>query len=223
MPNIKKIILAILIVSGIILLFTVSEIIYIYNNQPEKIANVFLMFAKKTANLGKADLTISLLNKYTNLTINQNRSYYHYLSPDTALDCNLKNLDSKTSSEIKDYVINFMPVTGDNKSVIRISNLYYRIGLIAYTSQFHATANCFFKNAIYLNPELSYLFIELANSYFNDNNYNKGINVLEYCDGFYYPKKHCAFYLENNVKDTAYDKVGTYKEFISKFQSVNPD
>ena len=207
-----------LIFIGIILLIGLSDFIYLYRNEPSKVGKVYLYFALKEAKKGDLEKTLQYLDKTASFHLKQNRIIYKDKYFAKKIKNNRSGLSLKTKKEINDYLLKTLPVALQKNSSPLISNIYYNLGLIAYQNNFHIEASNFFLTSTYLDPELGHLYIELANSYLNDGNFEKGHNILEKCQQFNWPKKQCQEYLELNVKSNTFLPVGSYKEAIYKLQ-----
>lgn len=198
-----------------------SESIFIYKNQPEKLAKVFLYLAQIEIEKGRLDKTIRRLDKAADFYLIQNRAVYKDKIPTISIKNKFTSLDEKTKGKISDYLNKRLPKARGEKSVLLTSNIYYNLALITYSGGYYDIANTFFRTAICLHPELSFLFIELANSYFNNGDIERGIETLKYCLEFDLPKRHCSEYLEKNVVTKSFVPVGTFKDFVPKYQGLN--
>ena len=70
-----------------------------------------------------------------------------------------------------------------------------------------------------MDYKFGHLHVELANSYFYRNMFEKGIEILKKCKQFKYPKKQCQEYLETNVRLKVFLPIGIYKKIIDDYQS----
>lgn len=205
----------IILIPAIILL---SEALYIYKNKPENIAWVFLLLATKGAERENFDKVIKNLDSAASFYIKQNQISYKDKIPSYENNNELSSLDIKTKKEALDYLKINLPLSNDKKSIRLISNIYYNLGIIAYNRNFHREANSLFRTSVFLDPDLSFLHIELANSYLNDGEYEKGVSALSYCLKFEPPRKHCQEYLDFNVNENSYEAVGIFKDTIYEHQ-----
>lgn len=219
-PRYKKILKVALIVIVAGSLILLSELIYIYNNSPKTLANIYLYLAEKEIRDDDLDNAIKNLDRAASYHIKENRNYYKDKIPDLTVKNEVSDLNNQTKEKITYLLKDRLQKSRGDKSILITSNIYYNLGLIVYSDGYHDAANNFFQTSIFLHPELSFLFVELANSYFNNDNYDKGVETLKYCLKFNFPKVHCNEYLENNVKSNLFDPVGTFREIVPKYQGL---
>ena len=217
----QRLIKVFLLIIGFGLLILFSELIFTYNNRSSYIAKFYIFLAETEVNKGNLNNAINYLDKAATLFLNENRIYYKEKIPNLTIRNEFRDLNEKTKQEIYTHLIERLPNAKGEKSILLVSNIYYNLGLILYSAGQQNSANSFFLTAIYLHPELSFLFVELANSYFNSGYSEKGVEILKYCLEFEFPIKHCNDYLENNVKTKSFETVGTFREIIPKYQSLN--
>ncbi len=200
-----------------LILLSTSELIYSYKNRPEIFARIPLLAASfylRANNLNKTLEYISAASKYH---IKQNNINYKkeipYVFPE-----NLTKVEFQTQEEILNMLSQKLPYALKTNYGSSISNMYYHIALILYNKGYKSEANSFFQSAMYLNPTLSFLHIELADFYFNNQEVEKGMEILNYCLTFDPPRKHCEEYISNNVQTNSFLSVGQLSEITDKYQ-----
>jgi len=210
----------------LILIFTTviftSELIYKVKNSPR---DIILPLTKVSLDIAKIYLDIGDLEKATDYIENSAKIYIHSSQIDfpgkvpkykPQIDLNVIDSETKEKIRTKTYYLLSKP---KNTTSPLISNIFYHIGLIMYENGYHKEANNQFQTSVYLTPALSFLHVELANSYFNDGDIQSGIDALNYCMEFTQSKDHCKDYFEKNVISKQFIPVGIYKELVDEFHS----
>lgn len=209
------------IITGLIIgaLLTLSELIYLFSNHPSQLSHPLgyvmqLSFIKSNKNL-----EMNILNTAADLHIMQNKIYYPGLISNKT-KCSINNVDSTTSQKVIDYLSKKMPEIINNNTEAEMADAFYNIGLILYQEHYTDEAEEFFSKATLLYPSLSFLHVELANSYFNNNYIAKGKSALEFCLKFSPAKPHCTEYLNTYAASGNYEDVGYYKDLIETFSKT---
>ena len=139
---------------------------------------------------------MSKLDKAAYFHLKQNRIYYKDKLPKSPDENLLTGLDEDTRNEVSDYLKGSILKARVKNSELILSNIYYNLGLITYSHGYKEPSFKLFRTSIYLNPELGFLFIELANSYFYNGYFEEGVQTLNYCQEFEFPRQYCKEYLE---------------------------
>lgn len=205
---------------SLIILLVISDIIYFYNNGPEKVGRLFIFISQKLIDSKRPQLAIKSLNTAGYFYFLQNQKLYKKKFPVIFPNLNSLEIETLVQKEIHRQTLKYFPKVSEAKSQIILSNLYYNLGLILTNRGFGAKAENYFQSAILLQPELSFIHIEFANYYLNYGNYSEGIKKLEFCLQFAYPRKHCSEYLENNAKKRNYHELGFYRNKLAGYQGL---
>jgi len=218
--KLKKHSFSIVLFFTFIILVVISELVYTINNKPISITHPF---ANVLFDITNIYLEIGDYEKASNSIENSAKIYIHTSKidfpgkiPKYHPQIELEKLDSETKKEVK-QVISDMQSKFKNTNPSLLSNTLYHIGLILYDKGYFDEANKQFQTSVYLTPALSFLHIELANSYFQVGQIDKGKEALNYCRQFFQSANHCKDYEENNVNTNFYFPVGAYEEEIDKF------
>ncbi|HLE49175.1 MAG TPA: hypothetical protein VI819_04075 [Patescibacteria group bacterium] len=220
MRKIKKFFIPVFLFVTFGLLVAISELIFMYKNRSGDLAVIYLYLAEKQIEKGKVESSLSYLNSAAYLHIRQNESIYPEFIQTTPIDNNLKNLKSETADKVNGLLKEKVMDVLKNNNKSKLSNVYYKIGLLIYEKNYHNEAIPFFSTAILLDPTLSFLHVELANVYFNDKDFEKGLQALEFCQKFEPAKKHCFNYVETNVRTNSFDAVGSLSEITDEYQII---
>lgn len=213
----KKYLLALVL---LVILFFASEFGYILFHHKEKFAPLFLRFAKLEMQSQKLDTAMENIDQAATYYILDNKNFFGIKIPDEVVNNNLNSYNENTRSQFLKYLTDQLPYVNGSDSIYIVSDIYYNLGLIAYSNGYHDDANKLFRTAVLLHPELSFLFIELSNSYSLDGNFKRGRDFLDYCLQFAPAHDSCLMYIEKSFKTWSFEPVGYYKEQISKYRGI---
>jgi|SRR3989344_4633547 len=203
---------------AIFFLLGFSDFIYIYWNEPQKLAKIFIYFSLNEAEKGNFAEAVANLNKAASYHLRQNSIIYKNIKVDHEVKNNLVKLNTVTRRKILNYLVRALPKALEKNSASLFSNIYYDLGLMVYKINYHKEASGLLATSVNLDPELGNLYLELADLYFNDEEIGKGKGILKRCQQYKWPKKQCQEYLETNVRDNSFFPVGYFKQTIYDLQ-----
>jgi len=163
---------------------------------------------------GNLDKSIENLDKSANFFIEKNQTFYPEVIFDSDVSSGLAGVNDTMKSEVANLLKGFLPqaILVSYSSIV--SNIYYMMGMIAYENGSNDYAKDFFQTAVYLNPTLSLLHVELANLYLNQGLVDKADEVINYCMRFQSPSQHCREFREANFYPPFLHKPGFLKDDV---------
>ena len=192
-----------------ILVLLTSEFIYIYNNKPDILSVIFLKKAQFSLKSNSNPNATKDLFKAANFIISSKSKDYKQIPrsffPDLA-----------ESEKMNEIYMQYLP-SMNTEEIIKsekydLPRVFYDIAILAYEQGETKAFLKFLQAAIYMNPELSHLHVEMANYYLYEGNIEKADEAISFCFEFNSPVKHCRDYKENMLeKDLA-----EYPGFLSK-------
>lgn len=197
-----------------------SEITYIYNNKPSEFSIIYFKFINYYLEKDNFDKALTFLDKIANLHI---REVYIGGSKENALiKITHKRLevDYETKKQIKNLIQQNIPKDMSKKRSEEISNIYYHIGLILYNKKYIGDAISYLQTAVFLNPGLSFLHVEVANTYFNSGEYDNAMEILYSCLKNEGARNHCNDHINIKANNDQHEEVGQYSEFVDKYQKT---
>ncbi len=208
-----------LVTTFIWVLFIASEILYETQNDTgriDKTLHFLILNSCQNKNLSK--ICHLFIDFEANRYMKRYRVSYSNLIPnDEGLNYILTKNDliKKDVDKIISEKINNSPQ--ELKSPF-FSSIYYHIGIDMYKNGFKVQSIPFLKKSIYTHSEISFMYVELADVYFDLGKTNDGVNVLEFCQQFQYPAKHCREYLEDYNQSGNKYEIGFYEDVIDDYQ-----
>src|SRR3989344_9437694 len=140
MRKIKKFFIPVFLFVTFGLLVAISELIFMYKNRSGDLAVIYLYLAEKQIEKGKVESSLSYLNSAAYLHIRQNESIYPEFIQTTPIDNNLKNLKSETADKVNGLLKEKVMDVLKNNNKSKLSNVYYKIGLLIYEKNYHNEA-----------------------------------------------------------------------------------
>ena len=189
-----------------------SEFVYFSNNK-HSLVILYLNYARSSADNRNPKQALKYLGKAGELKLKEIALKH----PDTTIHTSIVTPPILNNSELNQIYANILQDFSYNiqSSPSEWANLYYNLGLIAYKKNIiHLTAP-FWQIAINFVPEWSHFHLELANFYLAQGNNEKAISVIEYCQEFSYPKKHCNQFMQENIQTNSPEEIGSWKKEIS--------
>lgn len=176
-----------------------SEVIYIYhNNSPSLFINLSsFCLREKIYGFGSF-----FLQKASEV---KGRSYIKNY-PDIINEKTDFSLDKSVFEKYGVYIYDY-----SDKQILLV---YYELGLSAYEDNDINLALSIWEKALYLNPDLSDIYIELANLYSVTGNSSQAKHIIEKCIRFHYPKDHCISFYESNIIKGINEKPGFMENSI---------
>ena len=187
----------------LLVLFTVSEVIYNYRNNTPLLTSVYLRLSSFCLRNKNYSCGSFFLKKASDTRFR----YYKSLYPDQIKENTDFTFDKgvleKYGSEKPDFTER------------RLTLVYYQLGLNAFNQGDTSSAISVWQKATYLDPDLSYTYVELANLYQKTGDGEMARQTLERCIKFNYPRNHCSDFLNTNIVNGIYNDPGFMKEQIT--------
>jgi hypothetical protein len=197
-----------------VLVISLSEVIYTYNNRPQYSGVYYFWLAKYYAN---KDIRKSIKH------ISQAAKRISRISYPTSDKNNpiFPEFDGLILGEKNDnFVIDYRQFISETtllnipNSIPKIAKEFYKLGLIAYNDSEIDLADELIKVCTYLDPDFSYYHVELANIYLTTGRKDEAEKVLVLCSDFAAPKKHCEEYYNYNLIPNTPERVGFLEDYI---------
>jgi hypothetical protein len=182
-----KIIKIILIIFGIIVLFVLSEALFLYK-KPDELSVYTLRAAKIVLPTENADATFFVLTK-GQLKLPQDQNY-------------------------KNLVMNYLTTLPQGYDLPRV---YYGLALISYSNGEENLTPELLKLSIDADLNFSFWYVELANYYLSIGQANAGRKVLDDCMKIDAPRKFCQDFLNGNFNSNMPQNIGFLKDSVDTF------
>jgi tetratricopeptide (TPR) repeat protein len=202
-----------------LLLILTSEILFmVLNNSPE-LNYLLLSKAKYYAQVGKTNESLKYLNWLAKINI-----YYNHKEQKAGLIPISYNPSINKALENTKFVDRYLNILKDiDISAItkspdsRASEIFYELGLAANSSGLSEVTINLLQAAIYIEPQLSFYHVELANYYLMLGNKTLANKTINYCFEYKDPYKHCKDYLDGDLLRSKTNNVGFMKETINNY------
>jgi len=206
----------IVVASLIIGTFVISELVYIYNKKPQLFSLIYLWRSQKTIS-NDFSKGVKYLEKAAAINIYfQNQKYPTLIPKNYKPDLNIEN-DSNLKTKIQSYATG-LDITNIASSLqIELSQIFYEIGIISYSTGSTDSLETLLKTARYLSPEFSHYHVELANLYLYSGDVQKAMEAIDFCLNFKSPKKHCEDFNKNNLNTGTFQEPGFLKDVVNSF------
>lgn len=207
--KIKEIVIFLFVFIG--LLFA-SEFVYFSYNK-HALVSLYLNYARASAHNRNMERTLKYLGKVGEFKLKEVALEYSDLALQTSITIpplpNNPKLNQAYTSLLQDFSYDAQ------SSPNEWARLFYNLGLAAYkNNEIHLPAP-FWQIAISFVPEWSYLHVELANFYLIQNNGEKALSTIEYCQQFHSPREHCRQFMEENIQTNSPKVIGSWEKEIS--------
>lgn len=203
----------------LLLLVLSSEIVYMVSNNSPELNYLLLSKTKRYAQINELDKSFRYLNWLTKLNINYNhKKQKSGLIPKDYvfnIDAALENINfvQEYQNILQKVDVSVVANSPDN----RISEIFYELGLTGYSNGLPEVALRLLQTSIFIEPELSFYHVELANYYLNLGNKIRAEETLNYCLKYKDPYAHCKDYLENSLLKGDVKNIGFLKETIGNY------
>jgi len=187
-----------------LVLFALSELVYSYNNSTPLLTSTYLRFSSFCLGNKNYSCGSFFLQKASDTRFR----YYKNLYPDQIKE----NLDFTFD---KGALEKYGPEKSDFTER-RLTFIYYQLGLNAFNKGDMSSAISAWQKATYLDPDLSYTYLELANLYQKTGDGEMARQTLERCIKFNYPRNHCSDFLNTNIAKSVYEELGFLEKEIIK-------
>lgn len=199
------------------IILLLSESLFFYRNRTFDLVktgvNVSDFFLKKK-DLNK---TLYFLNISSNLYVKKNKEYFPLMNLKSMTNPSLGGIDSSTTEEVSKFLLQRLDDVKNDSSPQKISSLYYNIALILSSHNYKEQSRTFFQTSIDITPAVGFLYFELSNSYFNDGDFERGIQILENCKKIKQLTDVCNAYIGEHSTNDKKIEVGAYKELTDKY------
>jgi len=201
-----------------LLLISLSELVFILNTRKVNIISSYYVYRAQKS-LKKNDLqgALNYLGKGAQYYINNMSKTYPGKIPDNFQP----SLTIFNNNDLKTYYLDYIE-TINLKSILKNENgdllrVYYKLALAAEKDNEIELAVNLFQITIFLNPELSFPHVELANLYLLQHDPANAESVLNNCKKFIYAKKHCSEYYDTNFQNSRPEEAGFMEKVIEDF------
>jgi tetratricopeptide (TPR) repeat protein len=198
-----KILKYVLLGSMILAMFAISELLYIYNNKTLLISDYL-----KISGFCLEHKHYSCESFFLKSASDVRFKYYKNLYS--------TNITQKNDFSINKQILEKYMVNKQNFIEQKMTLIYYYLGLSAYKNRDIDAALSIWEKMTYLDPDLSYVYVELANMYFRIGKFDLTKQTIERCTQFEYPKKHCQSFLETNIYNSLIEEPGFMETNIIK-------
>lgn len=211
-----------LIISLGVVVFLLSEFLYLINQRPHTYALYHVALAQKLAdNLGPQG-SFNLLAKAARINIRKvAKTYREFVPSDYSPEIDISSSSEEFKTAFNLYLeglnLKKLGVSGEGD----MARIFYNLGLLANKNGDFDLAPIFFQTSVYLNPELSHFHLELANFYLKNGDEKKAKKALEFCSKFRFANEHCKQYLDNNFLWKNPEEVGFLDSFIKNHYEGN--
>ena len=211
----NKIIFIFLTVIFILVLFIISEYIYLIRNQPDKITNIYINLASISAQKKLLRPSIFFLDKAAKLTLNHRAQN----KPEINLKTIQKLPKIPNNQQLKQALTNYLSTINYRSLVNPNSNewveTYYNLGLISYNNSNFGLVEPFWQTAVNFGPEWSYFHLSLANYYLSTNQIDLAYQQIDYCLIFTHPQKACNRFLKDNMQTGKTDPINLWEKEVN--------
>lgn len=194
-----------------------SEVVYTYKNDSPFLRNLYLYKAKSESAKNNTDNALKYLFMATKLRINYQAPKYSKLF--TKKDFNDNSDIVLKSNYKKDVYIDYLKNLNSDLIVNMTDSdfliLYYNLALIAQDNNYTNDVLPLLKIAMYMQPELSHIHIEIANYYLLNGQLDKAIDQIDECISLVSPRYHCSLYKDNQLKNIVKYPIGFLKDSIA--------
>lgn len=226
-PELKKnSLLIISVFSLLVFLFIIllSETVFMITNSSPELNYFFLQKAKHYAQTSEFEKSFKYLNWIIKLDINYNskkrksglfpKNYQFNLSIPQTNPNFLNGYENIISKIDPGEIVN----SKDNM----VSKIFYELGIIASENNLSDLTQSLLQTAIYIQPELSFYHVELANYFLSMGDGDKASEVISNCLQLKDPHDHCKDYQENSLDNNITEKVGFLQQTVESFYKSAP-
>lgn len=203
----------------LLLLVFSSEIVFMASNNSPELNYLLLSKVKHYAQTNELDKSLKYLNWLTKININYNHKKQkgglipkdYNFNIDKALEST--NFIEEYRNLLQNIDVSIITNSPDN----RISEIFYELGLAGFSNGLPEVAPRLLQTSIFIEPELSFYHVELANYYLTFGDKNNAEKTINYCLLYKDTYNHCKDYLENSLlKGKIYD-VGFMREAVNNY------
>ena len=196
-----------------VILTVISELVFISNNDSVILRRFYLSKAKQFSEANNVNDTYKYLFKATDLKINDQLNEYKDIFSKDEYKMNknflIDSLYSKTYylDYLKNIDIQKMFTTKD-EDFLRI---YYNLALIANDNGNSDDVLPYLQIAMFLEPELSHIHLEIADYYFSINQKENAFRQLDTCMDLKNASGYCEYFKSKLLVANGPQKLGFYK------------
>jgi len=206
----------------IIIVFGASELLFrINSNKVNILSAYYISQAQRSIDKNEFQDSLNYLSRAAKYNIkNISKNYAGLIPADYNPTLSLSN-NKDLEKPFSDYISKINPWKILISKKNNLSKVFYDLGVVSYQDGMNSDKIIIelLQTSIFLNPELSYPHLELANYYLIQKDKENAQKGLDYCLKFIYAKKHCAEYFSNNFPDNPPFKFGFLEEESTKYYS----
>ena len=193
------------------LVFLLSEFVFVMNNKNAVLGYYYFERAKESADRGNFQETVNFLVKWAESDMQKkggagsikNENFHPVLSryPN---EITFENNDS-LNKDIRNYLFSIKFIKLFFNNYYSLSRMFYDLGVLSFQNNSEYLFPRFLQTAINLSPQHSYLYVELANFYYNYGQIEEAEDILLYkCEKYQTSTDWCENYYDNHIKNGDY-------------------
>jgi len=200
----------------VIVVFAISEFIYIVHNRPELLLKYYVNRSQVLLDQSELDNIIGYLIQIADVKVFMvAENYEGIMWPKRVIYPGLPE-DKLLENEYQELV-DLIDLDNIYNNERRLARLFYDLGLAAYQYDENELTEFFWDIAVRLAPEWSFFHKELANYYLVKGKKKVAWERLNFCLKFNYSKEPCIDFLKNNWEKNETVEVGYYKQNIEDY------
>ncbi len=217
MSKLRKIFTIVVVFVGLGIIFTISELIYTYNNRPQLFGIFFLWNAKRVVE-NDPQRSLDFVAKGAKININWLSKKYKDLIPkDYETRVTLPSDSELFINEYVKYVQSLDIQKISSTEQIELSKIYYDLALLSFSQNEDKTGKLFLQNAVYLSPDLGHYHVELANYYLLKAEKENANKEIDFCLKFPSPTDQCEEYKKDYFENDIKNDPGFLKEDLTRY------
>ena len=206
--SIKNIFLFLIFIS---LVFLLSEFLFIIKNKNAVLGYYYFEKARISADRGNPQEAVNFLVRWAESDMREKRDpgsiKNENLQPVLSRYPNeiiLENND-KLNKDIRNYLFSIKFIKLFFNDYYSLSRVFYDLGVLSFQNDSEYLFPRFLQTAINLNPQDSYLYIELANFYYYYGQIQEAEDILlDKCEKYQTSTDWCENYYDNHIKNGDY-------------------
>lgn len=216
--NVSLVFIPICLLLLLLLVFS-SEILFMVSNNSPELNYLLLSKVKRYVQTNELDKSLKYLNWLTKININYNRKKQKsgLIPKDYGFNIDMALESTNFIEEYRNLLQN-IDISGiTNSPDNRISEIFYELGLAGYSNGLSEVALKLLQTSIFIEPELSFYHVELANYYLTLGDKTRAEEIINYCLKYKEPYNHCGDYLENSLLKGETHNVGFMREAVNNY------
>jgi len=202
-----------------LLLVLSSEIVFMISSNSPELNYLLLSKVKHYAQINELDESFKYLNWVTKININYNHKKQKsgLIPKDYGFNIDKALENTNFTDEFRNILQNIDVSVITNSPDNRVSEIFYGLGLVGYSSGLSEVALKLLQTSIFIEPELSFYHVELANYYLTLGDKTLAGKTINYCLLYKDPYNHCKDYLENSLLNGEIHNVGFMREAVNNY------